>query len=195
MDVKILGSGPSLSLFDFIKDTKNCKILYCNSLIYKNKFREIDNATYVAHDKRLYCPEFVEKIKSISHKVIIEGDLKQIFIQNKISLKNKTVIRNKKFLGNHLFQKMENIPDLERNVVLDLALPTALGLGAKNIELFGCDFDYFLSGNNKPGYAVKNKGRFDHTYESAQIWAKRSSIFFQKITDFFSNHNISIHKK
>jgi hypothetical protein len=153
---------------------------------------------YVCSDQRFgNSPEWISEVLHNEIETFLSDELYNIIWD----LYQGTRITSYSDLGSNSILKSFKIKfpllqDFKANVVLDLGIPVALHLGATDIVLFGCDFDYMIwKTTDRPKYYSGYKARganFEHSLGSARSWSDESNIRFQQMEDFLRNFGINL---
>ena len=197
MKVAILGNGPSLKLDKAIY-SHFTKILITNRLIWEDFSEWNCPMVYVCADERFgSSPEWVDTIRNTTHEVFLSDELALIFSEERRAKYFKSY--KKLQVGHVATEFMELFPlrqDMQANVVLDFGILVALNLGATDIGLFGCDFDYKIyKASDKPNYFYSYEKRgisFDHSVGSSVNWSQKSQIKFLLMKEFLSKHGVKL---
>lgn len=194
----ILGSGPSLSDFDWEKVNQDL-VIGLNSLIFDDNFNKATNKILAFHDERFLSEvNFINNIKDIKNKYPIittkynSKKLREIW-------KLEILDIEKYILDIEIYRQYTDefrMPsDLLRNAAFEIGIPLALGIGATKIKMYGCSFDYGMDIKKEPDYYSGAKFQsFEQTQESAKKWAEFSKKRFQSLLNWCESRNIEIIK-
>ncbi|MDA9627113.1 hypothetical protein N9S53_01485 [Candidatus Pelagibacter sp.] len=198
LSASILGNGPSLKFFKNTNKFNNF-VIGTNNVFYLKQFNLInqENNFYTAYDERFFkkgFPEWVNQLERFKGKIFFPSAWK-----NKKELKNIKNInysfpkKNYNLVKN--YSKMfSNTDNLKSSVVINSAIPLALSLNVKFINLYGCEFRYRLDVNSRLTnssyfYNEKNYG-FEHTKSTEQIWSNIQRQKLKKIKLFLAEHKV-----
>lgn len=199
MKVAILGSGPSVREF-FDCEKEYDKIIGCNSFILLEWFRKLKNAVYVVHESRIIGAKFLNALKKFENdcflttNLINTPELKDILILMKEHIFDIDRIIFDLSIIKDYKKKIPLMADLQRNVIIDYSIPLALYLDTKQIDFYGCDFNYLSL--EKPSYYHKKGtiGQFVHTKETAITWRDQSLLRFNESVSFLKAIGISTNR-
>lgn len=190
MIANLLGLGPSLKNYNLTKMTgKNVNITF-NAAIFDSDIMAVTNWVIV-HDSRFNRDDYLKRLTELNITKVASFGLFEESLRRNPDLLNK-MHKNElihKFWGNLVKE------ELLLNVVIDFGIPFASYIGAKEINLYGCDFNYFLDEKGKAGYFDNFSGNFafDHNKDSHANWASRSLVRLQEAKTLFALDDINIH--
>lgn len=199
--IVILGNGPSIK---FVKlfNKKNTIFIGTNNIYLKKNFSFLNNQYYTVYDKRfLKKRDWFNFLKSYRGNIFLpknwqlKKNIKNKF--NKLNFLFPNYNSNKKNLIKKFKKKYCNSKDLEGTVLIEMAIPLAIALGANKILLYGCELNYKLV-NNKLNYnsyfypKINNKEYFDHNKKTSQTWSKIQVDKIKNINLFLKLSNIRI---
>ena len=189
MRANLLGLGPSLKNFNLTNTTGENVHITFNAGIFEERMTNVSNWVIV-HDSRFIRDDYLKKLSELKKtKVASFGKFEE-------NLRiNPTLVTD--MLNNKLIYKFwSNLvnDELLLNVVVDFGIPFAAHLGAKEINLHGCDFNYFLDEDGNADYFDKfsKEFDFDHDINSHNSWSARSCFRLQEAMELFAQENIKI---
>ena len=199
--VVILGNGPSIK-FIKLQENKNTTFIGTNNIYLKKGFLALKNQYYTAYDNRfLKKKDWLNFINSFKGNIFFpkrwqfnnhfKNNSKKInFLITKFNLEKSNIIKRfkKKYCGSK---------DLEGTVLIEMALPLAIALGAKKIFLYGCELNYNMSDDNLNynSYFYKNNNNneyFDHDKKSSLKWSQIQVKKIKNINLFLKSYDIKI---
>ena len=197
----ILGNGPSIKKFQF-KSIKNSLIIGTNNLIYNKLFSQNKNYIYTAYDKSFFKNNinWLNAINKSRCKIFFSKKDKNLVLNNlKIKIKNFDLLKTETKVKNFL-NKFSTKKSLMSTVIIERALPLAIYLALKNkisvINLFGCEYNYFLKKNGSLSYRSyfyrKKNIFFKHTIHTSEKWKLVNIRKFLKIKSYLKNLKIKI---
>ncbi len=199
--VVILGNGPSIK-FIKLQENKNTTFIGTNNIYLKKGFLALKNQYYTAYDNRfLKKKDWLNFINSFKGNIFFpkrwqfnnhfKNNSKKInFLITKFNLEKSNIIKRfkKKYCGSK---------DLEGTVLIEMALPLAIALGAKKIFLYGCELNYNMTDDNLNynSYFYKknnNNEYFDHDKKSSLKWSQIQVKKIKNINLFLKSYDIKI---
>ena len=199
--VVILGNGPSIK-FIKLQENKNTTFIGTNNIYLKKGFLALKNQYYTAYDNRfLKKKDWLNFINSFKGNIFFpkrwqfnnhfKNNSKKInFLITKFNLEKSNIIKRfkKKYCGSK---------DLEGTVLIEMALPLAIALGAKKIFLYGCELNYNMTDDNLNynSYFYKNNNNneyFDHDKKSSLKWSQIQVKKIKNINLFLKSYDIKI---
>ena len=200
LTVSILGNGPSLKFFQKINSPNNL-IIATNNIFFLKHFNVINqsNNFYTAYDERFFKKGFANwflNLQKFRGKIFFQSSWKHRKELIKLKKINYYLPKKNYSLVKSYSKMFADTDNLKSSVVITRAIPLALSLGVKVINLYGCEFKYKFNSNSKLTsgsyfYKEKNYG-FEHSNLSAQIWSKIQYHKLKRIKSFLSNHNITL---
>jgi hypothetical protein len=199
LNVSILGNGPSIKFFKGCSSHNNL-IIGTNNIFYLKQFNIFNplNTFYTVYEERFFKNKktkiWLNQVKNFKGEVFFPNDWK-----NRVELKNIPNINfslprsNEKIIKNYLKMFCDK-KDLKSSVIIECAIPLAISLKAKLINLYGCEFKYKLDNKanltkNSYFYTQKNDG-FEHTKKSEKIWSEIQYLKLKRIKIFLTKHDI-----
>jgi hypothetical protein len=199
LNVSILGNGPSIKFFKGCSSHNNL-IIGTNNIFYLKQFNILNplNTFYTVYEERFFKNKktkiWLNEVKNLKGEVFFPNDWK-----NRVELKNIPNINfslprsNEKIIKNYLKMFCDK-KDLKSSVIIECAIPLAISLKAKLINLYGCEFKYKLDNKanltkNSYFYTQKNDG-FEHTKKSEKIWSEIQYLKLKRIKIFLTKHDI-----
>ncbi len=190
----IAGNGPSLDM-DRLTGNLDATLIVTNRLIWCSEVINLGDSIYACGDMRFLDSEaWISEVRSLGPRTYLADALKAALDKlgpnssKVIDWSANDVIRN--------FRTRFIAPsDLLHNVVLDVAVPVAIALGATDIRLFGCDFTYGDIREKAPSYWGGYEGRglrFDHSPKSADAWAEYSQHRFVEMVHWLNECGIDL---
>ncbi len=196
----ILGNGPSLAKYEFVK-YRNVLTIGTNRLLFVDRFWQCTSPVFCFSEERLLKDKvFIDLVVQKSRNYKVFASDKIISGINKLGFDGKHIQSVDKILQSfnllQKFRKQFPVPgELEKTVVIDVAIPVALMYQCADIVFFGCEFSYGNKNQNvskNPDYFLqRDEFIFDHSNQSAINW---SDINVQRMIDikkwliFFSIH-------
>lgn len=199
--IVILGNGPSIKFLK-LKNEMNTNFIGTNNIYLKKYFSNLNNQYYTAYDPRILAKkDWLKFIKNYNGNIFfpniwrLNKELKNINKKINYSLPFSNLNTNhiiKKYKKNYCDSK-----DLEGTVLIEMAIPLAIALGAKDISLYGCELNYKLSSNNLTTNSyfysnINNKNHFSHDKKSSNKWSEIQTRKMKKINLFLKSHKIYI---
>lgn len=199
--VVILGNGPSIKFIKLLEN-RNITFIGTNNIYLKKSFLTLKNQYYTAYDDRfLKKKDWFNFIKSFKGNIFFplrwqfnnhfKNNSKKInFLITKFNLDKSNIIKRfkKKYCGSK---------DLEGTVLIEMAIPLAIALGANKIFLYGCELNYNMTDDNLNynSYFYKktnNKKYFNHNKKSSLKWSQIQVKKIKNINLFLKSYDIKI---
>lgn len=185
MIIDVIGSGPSLDL----QEAKGNLTIWTNRSMYLRPVPAASDFGLVADERFVFDTDWQNLALNWTHHLFATRHLKMQLSQSFAEFRETLSLERLNFPAWNSYQAVVGKNEFPKmNVVLDYAIPLAVCLGAQEILLLGCDFDY---GPNllRPEYAqgaVSETMVFEHNRNSAKKWttASRSRLAIaQKFLD------------
>ena len=203
--IKILGNGPSIKNFNYNFRDDNI-IIGTNNIILDKKFSQNKNYIYTAYDKSFFKKKNVKWLNALNESKCQVYFTKKDYFYVKSFLKKK--IKNFNFLKKYKFinkfiKKFSTYNNKLSTVIIERAIPLSLYIAMtykiKFINLYGCEFNYYLNKKGKLTYKSyfygNNNKYFRHTLDSATKWKEYNIKKFVKIKFYLNNLGLFIKDK
>jgi hypothetical protein len=198
LNVSILGNGPSIKFFKGYSSHNNL-IIGTNNIFYLKQFNIVNplNTFYTVYEERFFKKKakiWLNQVKNFRGKVFFPNDWKsRVELKDIRNIKFSLPRSNEKLIKNYMKLFCDK-KDLKSSVIIESAIPLAISLKAKLINLYGCEFKYKLDNEanltkNSYFYKQKNDG-FEHTKKSEKIWSEIQCLKLKKIKIFLAEHDI-----
>lgn len=189
MIANLLGLGPSLAKFRFENKPEETINITFNAGIFEEHIIKVSDWV-VVHDSRFIRDDYVNTLYELKKtKIASFGKFEEC-------LKMNPNLEGEMLNNNIIAEFWRNLADSELllNVVVDFGIPFAAHLGAKQINLHGCDFNYFIDEKGNADYyeGHSKKFDFDHDTTSHECWSLRSYSRLEQAINLFSEKNIII---
>lgn len=189
MRANLLGLGPSLANFNFGSTTEDIINITFNAGIFEERIINVSD-WIVVHDTRFIRHDYLTTLSDLKKtKVASFGKFEENL---KINPKLVSEMLNNNIISEFWYNLVDS--ELLLNVVVDFGIPFAAHLGAREINLYGCDFNYFMDENGNADYYddYSKEFDFDHNTTSHKHWSSRSFSRLKEAMKLFSQENITI---